>query len=471
MVYLAGQALAAAAPARVQFATFTDAMRTGSQRLAQTSPWLQLWDVETPSGTLRLVAFADPDARGVAKPYQVTFDGNEYAPIEIARSEIQEAPDGQPRVSVVVHDPLRVIDRRADLDGYAVTLWITRYDLLADGSSVAKRYDLRIQSTTASAEPDLVTIVLGLPSLFNQRHPRLVFSRRQCLSDWNLRRAFLTNKCTAYSDEFEAMTAQDFHADDASETPMRNGWHVVNGNQTTGSPAVPRAHSSGVAAPNGSDLALHLEQSGSIQWLNGSSGGVFVFRRNGDELAHDLDFDVAAKLSIDSAATTKDEYMAGLLIQSYSDLSDWLFWGLALESTPSPASVYRMRKTVTGSSTSTDYAAGGTPDSEFRMRKVGDAFTLYTRAKSTLVRTDNDGDWTQRATTTLSVGSPYRLGLVVASDFVDSDVVHAYFHHFRVLDGFGLQTCDRSIADCLARGNDAQFNGFRGMPDGSVFVR
>ena len=458
--YTMAGAVVADSPTKTTFETFLDAEATARQQLHQVHPYLELWDVEYEGGLMRFADFGHPDARSAVTPHAVTFRGNEYHPIRVARTDIPTAQGTFPTVQVSIADPLRyamTFFLQNNVAGRIVTLWRVRYDLRDYGETHATSIQFRIRNITFQS--DAVVVTLGAADGLNQDFPKAVYLEGRCINDWNLRHD-PRNRCTYGNDEFEEATAQDF-----LEEASRFGWSVAF---PPGSGDQLKLDSGLDTGVGGADLALISRAKGGLSWLSGSRAGTFVYRTTGLE-GQTEDFDCYTKVYVNEAAGARTSWLVGILAQSADDPSDWLLWGQAYFASSDHRLQYR--RTIADVTTQAFFDVGQPVHSEVRMAKAGDEFRLYSRPQSVIEQTFDDGDWTEHALVTLDLAPPLRIGLVFSAEGTTSDELHAYAKHFRFLSGFGYPDCNRSDAACALRHNQHQRNDFRGLPDGSTYTR
>jgi hypothetical protein len=302
--------------------------------------------------------------------------------------------------------------------------------------------------------PDRVSLTLALPNLFEQRFPRILFNRNRCFNEWQ-NRFTIGNLCTWPSDEFEAPTRQFLRRSVATEIEHRHGWFTINADAAT------IIYATDQTEPGGSvDKCLYVQGTvafdNKLRWLDANREGPYLYKKiTGD-------FDVYTKihdLSIGSLA----EQTIGLLVQSTTDESDWLFWGWH-ENTGFD---YSKRSTENDVTTETITASGVPLDTAFRIVRSGNSFSIYrTFLNISAKDVTHPSSWTQQGTSfTLNLGTTVRVGVVAGSDdTTNGRQLRCFFFYCRFLQDDTFTDCDRSFDDCTLRKNLYQFNGFIGMP-------
>jgi hypothetical protein len=350
-----------------------------------------------------------------------------------------------------------VLREEDGLAGSKVQIDIITYDLLSQ-PALATTETYRIRQAAASTSPAKVTLECGLPSLTDIDIPILLFSRTRCINDYNRRHTQGVNQlCRAPSDDFFRGTFQVLGSDEndaasttwpAAETKRKYGWYTQNADIAT----IWKTSFIQLADLFPSSLWTVFESDAPISqiWKNAARTGMFMYKF--------LTGDFAIETHLDFRANVKAERNSGILVQDPLSEGDWIFWGNAENS--SSIEVLRRRVTNAGTSTDTDDTDLSDGAAFFRLERTGDDFEMS-------VKPDFDEPWVLKQTTTKTMSSRLRIGLVVHSD--SSAALHllsSYFRFFRFTSG-GPETCDRSLEDCREEGrdNEHQFNGFQGIPN------
>lgn len=434
------------------------------------SPYLQFYDIETAAGGhYRVIGFADPDSAGA--PGTIAFDGEDYTTLTVERSEFQEATDGSiPSIGITVADPFgnaAAFVRENDLLDADVTWTLIKLENIATPSLREDQRRFRLLKVSLADGPRRLQVQLGPPDLIEQRFPVQQFSRPRCPLPNHSRFIHdgVTNLCSAGSSEFlrDAVIKPVGHVA-ASDSEVDTGaWYYANGAEFDSQARAGQTYA------GSADKALYLlNKRLDMRWEDANRNGLFVYRKIGDVTGSDTDFDINVKLT--EVASTKDEWMTGILVQSEDDVTNWAFWGPAENA--SSVDVLRRRTTQSDVSTTNDHTLG--TYTAFRLRRVGTTLTFFARVEDTTVRTFEDDDaaaWTEVAESTgITLDGNLRLGVVAASDSTAiDDRVDAYIHHYRLTAG-GPGPCAQDFAACQARRNTDQFSGFLGMPDGTLFL-
>jgi hypothetical protein len=303
--------------------------------------------------------------------------------------------------------------------------------------------------------PDSVTITLGTPNLFEISPRNKFWNRRRCHNLF-AQRFDPKNDCRYPSDEFEGATRQFFDSATDTELLKLHEWYTLMASQ-------PDLWHSDYQYSSDDDRSLRTEITTAgttdIRWLDANQKGPYCYKKISG------DFDCYTK--VHEYDTVRNEFLIGLLCQSVSDTSDWLFWGWHEDT---GAIKYVERKTINDVSADTSRGTNPPFHTAFRMKRVGNTFTLYSRYEDITQYYDtvpDESDWTHQTSPsgfTLDLGTDVRVGLVTASDEVLGTSLRTLHYFLRFLSG-GETECDRSLARCAVLGNTYQFNGFLGMPD------
>lgn len=432
------------------------------RRSLRNLPWplLRFWDIATPEGTKYYVDFAHPDCAGT-NPDEVAFDSQDYQAIQLLQPPSVTSLEGAPpTLELTVFDPYHtVLGFLRDNDclrGEQVRLRTIWYDQISDPTLADEQY-WYIQNAYARDSFDRVTIVMGMPNLFDIELPRLAWNRRRCHNLFHLRYLPL-NECRYPSDEFEAASEQGLSETTDTELEREHGWYTVN-------PSKALQWTTNTDPPaTGTDQTMHCwinpTASVDIRWLDTNRNGPYMYKKVSG------DFDVYTKMT--TGTGTRAQWLCGILVQNTADLSDWLFYGWHEDT---GAIKYIQRKTANGSSADTQRGTNPPYHTAFRMKRETNDFKLYSRyADVTTFEDDNpdDSDWTYQATEAFNIDTDVNVGLVIAGDTVDSTTFLPYFFYFRFLEG-GETECNRSLTNCSTLTNTYQFNGFLGMPQNIAF--
>jgi len=433
--------------------TLSDFLRTRIHALRQPAPLLQFYEVSLPDGTyFRAVDFVDPKAGG-SLPDRIPFAGEEFIAMPITRGEVQEASEGGNfQLPVTIADPLHqvafYVRQFLGLRGQSVRWWIAAQDNLENPADALSDI-FEVITSEIGQGPDRVTLILGHPNLYETKVPKLFYSRSKCINPYHDR--FVPGSwCTYPSNEFGEQSRQDLvPAAGYGIQAWKHGWS---------SQQARRASVFDSDRTNAGDLTI-TTTTDRIAWKARERYGPNFFR------VLERDFDVSTVLTL--PATSRVGWMAGLLLQDTAEamppvapgeeppiepLSTWLFFGA--QDNGSGGRRLLLRRTIASEADPDDTEAS--TDLYLRLVREDNVVTCYSKASE-------DGSWTERFLTTLTVAAAARIGVVAGSDTKSALSFTARFGYLRFAAG-GLASCARTETDCRAHENLLQFNGFLGMP-------
>jgi hypothetical protein len=452
--------------------------QAGVTDLELAGPVLQLYEIESPTGTpvTRVVDFGDLEASST--PGYVTFNGDEYQTIHIARTDVEESIDGtSPELTLTVldydHTILGWVDERDGLVGYSVQMHIIPYRYINEPSrAISKTF--RVARVMSLEGPSRIAITIAPPAFFDLKFPRLCYNRHRCHNDFQDR--FLhdgKNFCNYPSDEFEDSTEQLFYSTTDDPTQLLYGWNVLNGTTMKVWSAwdVGDKYAGFYNTYGGTFVDIGA-------WDDTYRTGMFCYKRIGLD-GHEVGgsgkpvVSVYIKMSF-SQYTAYCDTMAGLLIQSEADESNWIFFGKRNVFGGTATGFIR----VTQSGVSTDYDVSVGTDNCYHITFSHMYGTWYFNSwyedPSSIEEYDSSGSYTSHGSKSATVEGPLRIGMTACGSAVTGSSdgnVQADFHHIRFVEwegvgGGGHPECDRTITACQNRGMIHAFNGFLGMPNG-----
>lgn len=422
-------------------------------------PILEFYEILAPDNTYtRVVNFGELEAS--ATPGYVTFDGNDYLSVHLARSALEEAIDGSlPETSVSIvdynHAVLGWVSDNDGMVGATVTLYVISYDDI-DTPAAAASNIFRVKRVISEEGPARITFILASPAFLNLTFPRTFYNRHHCVHPWQDRfNHDDKNFCNGHSDEFELQTYQDFRSATSNETEKDYGWYVLNGDH-------PEYIKIGDGLGSSTDKAIIISANNAVndlRWKDANRNGVFLFKKVPS--SEDTDVDICIKVAIASAST--DDQIIGICLQADGAKGYSFFWG---KQKFSGTERYLARETINDTSSDTTYT--GTY-SAFRLKRVGDSITCYVRDEDVSYRELSTDAWTQKHTDTFSINGDINIGVVFGvEDAYPPQVSLAQdLYHFRFLAG-GYEACNRTLSNCALIKNTVQFGGYLGLPDGTV---
>ena len=147
-------------------------------------PILEFYEILAPDNTYtRVVNFGELEAS--ATPGYVTFDGNDYLSVHLARSALEEAIDGSlPETSVSIvdynHAVLGWVSDNDGMVGATVTLYVISYDDI-DTPAAAASNIFRVKRVISEEGPARITFILASPAFLNLTFPRTFYNRHHCV--------------------------------------------------------------------------------------------------------------------------------------------------------------------------------------------------------------------------------------------------------------------------------------------------
>lgn len=432
--------------------TISDFLKDRINIPTQPAPFLTFYEVEIPGGTyLRYVDSLDPEA---SIPGEIEFDGKTWTSVEIERGNLDQNLEGaREQLVLSVLDPLRTaafyLRSHGGLVGQKVRLWIATADHLSTpADALTARFE--VISSFITDDPPAANLVLGHFNLYEARYPRVFYDRKKCLNPYQDRHV-QGSLCIYPSNNFSERFQYNYAlAGTNEEKAHRGGWRTQQALQ---------AETFGANYPVTGDLKV-TSRASSAAWADEGRYGPYLYRLISG------DFDVYTVASPETSSRAGWE--AGILIQDQTaaaiapepgeppppvPASSWLFAGVQDDG----AGGRRLFVRETRANVST-VATVATTDTQIRVTRAGDTFTVYSRAAE-------GNSWTQRWQTAsaLSLGTEARVGVAIAASSEATSLFGAVFDFVWFLSG-GLPSCRRDEEDCATHENALQFNGFREIP-------
>ena len=449
-------------------------------------PWLQFFELDPQDGTTpsRFVDWADPNDPAIPSTGQVTFDGDTWESVSIARPRLEESTTGRlPEIVVALNDPHRVIlsyvKSKNNLKGAKITVRIIRYDqILTPDSSIDNTF--RVRAVQSLEGPSRVQIAFGAPSMTGIKYPTVKFTRSGCHNVFERRYVHDgRNFCNSPSEEFGPQTAQLLTASADTETELLFGWHVING--ATGYPSAqtpqtnftPDAHYLVANRPRTEERFAKLWTTRSLRWNTTNREALFAFIKLVDDSPESTvsDVDVSVRILGPSAPATAStiDCVAAIMIQDDSDESAYVEWGRRYTAANPVAWDYFHQDGATDDQTIDP--DGDNVDNTYRIKRTAsDTWELYSRFEDPTTYADDSTAWTLRTTITESMSGDIRVGIIAhhgENTQPDAVVSEGQFAFLRFAAG-GHAKCNRTLAHCVARKNVHQRNAYVSMPDGIV---
>lgn len=432
------------------------------------SPHLVFWDVVATDGAIvRVVDYADPALQ--ATPGKVRFDGNDYDPMKIGQPRVSESSDGSfPAITMEVEDPLRVVlgfMRAHDkLRGAVVTMRIIKLNQIQTPSLARSRTFTVLESASLEGT-SRVSLTFGPPNPEGHAFPSIAIERTICPNNWERRHVHDgRNLCSYPSDDFQSQTRQRFgNALSNVETKLLHGWRVLNGSRLA-------AESGEFDTISSLNRVLHMTSqfNGSNAWDDEKREAPYVYKvllddPNGARGSVSIVSALDVEMKIAEIPQAFQLGSAGLLVQSTTRPSDWVFWGVEEFST----GAYRQLARVTSNGSSADTTHTGEVDS-YRLLRLGNAWQFYSRNVGRERFPASPPAWDLKQTTTFAMPGDIRVGIVLFDNSGTDDVpLQTRVYHIRYAAG-GYARCNRSLAHCEERENTIQRNAFEEAPEGVI---